>query len=126
MKRYVIGDLPKQDAQLFWEGLLKREDISHPLPDFETVYSICKGNMFLTEKALEYWCLESLGWQRVLWGRFPNIVQEESKLIRAYYRNDGLALRNKSPPLWDQEHLMMIMKELVKSNGFVIYSKLCH
>lgn len=58
---YVIGDLPKQDAKLFWEDLLKREDISHPLPDFETIYSIRKGNMFLIEKALEYWCSESLG-----------------------------------------------------------------
>ena len=84
---YVIGDLPKQDAKLFWEALLKKQDISHPLPDFETIYSVCKGNMFLIEKALDYWCSESLGQQRTHWDRFPYVEQERLGLtmgITAY------------------------------------------
>ena len=48
---YVIGDFTKTDAERFWrERLLPQCDgVSVPL-DFEHVYEVCGGNMFLMKK----------------------------------------------------------------------------
>ena len=49
---YVIGDLTKEDAERFWrERLLPQcvDGVSIPL-DFEHVYEVCGGNMFLMKR----------------------------------------------------------------------------
>ena len=43
---YVIGDLAQEEALSFWNYLLERLSWDGPLPEFETIYNLCKGNMF--------------------------------------------------------------------------------
>ena len=49
---YVIGDLAQEEALSFWNYLLERLSWDGPLPEFETIYNLCKGNMFLIQRAL--------------------------------------------------------------------------
>lgn len=85
----VIGDLDKEDARIFWKQKLKQlemdladRNIHVPQwPEFDAVYSICGGNMFLISKALNYWVLQSAT-PPIDWYKFPYVVQEFSKLIR--------------------------------------------
>jgi len=56
-RTYVIGDLARDEAQNFWHwlketkssGLISAYQCSPPWPDFNDVYTVCGGNMFLIE-----------------------------------------------------------------------------
>lgn len=124
---YVIGDLSEQEAKEYWKYLIEKFKYSHlPLPSFQTVYDICKGNMFLIERALHYWHCEHFVHQKVHWHSFPYVIQEMNKLLRAYYQGGEVALHaNKSPPLWEKDHLNTIVRKLVDSDGVVKYAELC-
>ena len=97
------------------------------MPEFETIYNLCKGNMFLIQRALFYWISEYQAQSVVDWNEFPYVMQETSKLIRAYYQPDELRLYeiNKSQPLWTKGNLVNIMSKLVVSERFVMYDELC-
>ena len=124
---YVIADLQEDEARKFWEHLLKNYDhrSSVPLPEFEEIYRMCRGNMFLMKKALHYW-LSEYNAQHIGWNGFPYVVQESAKLSRAYYRPTDLRLsESKSQPLWTKEDLINMMTKLVCADGFVFYTDLC-
>ena len=94
-------------------------------PEFETVYSICGGNMFLLSKALDYWVVESPT-PPVDWYQFPYVEQELSKLIKAEHPSHDLAMcaAGKSVPFWKTEDLYSVMRKVIKS-GAVSYQTLC-
>ena len=124
---YVIGDLAQQEALNFWNYLLERLSWDGPLPEFETIYNLCKGNMFLIQRALLYWISECQAQFVFQWNMFPYVVQETAKLTRAYYRLSDLTLyeTTKSCPLWTKENLVNIMSKLVSSEGYMMYDDLC-
>lgn len=132
---YVIGDLEKEDARVFWQQKLKRfelelanENMLVPQwPDFDTVYSICGGNMFLLGKAMKYWAIEC-STPPVDWYEFPYVDQEILKLTKASLPSDDLASYEygKSGPVWNSEDLNYVMTELINSPlGAVSYQMLC-
>jgi len=77
--------------------------------------------------ALHYWYSEYMIHKTVSWNTFPYRVQESAKLFKAYYKQSNFSLYdyNKSWPLWEKEHLINIMRKLVCSGGFLVYSDLC-
>ena len=56
--------------------------IVSPRADFEVIYAMCGGNMFLTEKDLEFWFKCYLLDQSII---FPFFIQELNKLTNAYF-----------------------------------------
>jgi len=116
---YVIGDLTKKDAEIFWrERLLP---LSHRVSisfDFEDVFKVCGGNMFL---------MKTFFWENVVRngtvqpGNFFMITQERAKLSKALFpeeTNDTL--------LWTRDQFFSIMEKLVNSKmGFLNYNDVC-
>ena len=125
---YVIGNLEKDEAQKFWEKLLNEKSVDaskHALPEFDVVYRICGGNMFLLRRALYFLLLEHCTQNNVKWLLFPHVAQERHKLIWAYYQSGKSRLHDKSEPLWNRNDLVYVMKQLVSPPGFVGYEDLC-
>ena len=105
---YVIGDLNKDEAKIFWaekvqemeRQLINQNRVVHSWPDFEIIYSVCGGNMFLIGKALDYWVTESNIKRAVNWENFPFYTQELSKLISCRVcTNARLASPSQSGPV---------------------------
>ena len=94
---YVIGDLDKLDARLFWQKKLKEllGGRNIHILEFENVYNICGGNTFLLGCALNFCLAEDF------WNKFPYITQEISKLVKACFPyNLPLYEEGKSMPAW--------------------------
>ena len=98
-----------------------------PWPDFEIIFSMCGGNMFLIEKALEFWVIEHSIKEVVNWKRFPFYTQKLSKLTNAYFL-PGLYKYEvgKAEPQWTSEAMLGVMKQLVATSQSVAsYYHLC-
>ena len=134
-KTYVIGDLPKVEANQFWkqlqqgnwEKLASVYNCSPPIPEFEEIYVVCGGNIFLMKEALAFWFTQHGVENAVHWHRFPYVVQEKAKLMKEYYLSDHILFHEKSKPRWNKHNMVHIMKSLVESqSGFALHSKLCN
>ena len=132
---YVIRDLKQDEAKLFWEEKLrrmKRQLIRHkkvvpPWPDFEIIFSMCGGNMFLIGKALDFWVIERSIKEVVDWRQFPFYTQELSKLTNAYFPS-GLYKQEvgKLKPQWTGRVMLGVMKQLIATpKGVASYYDLC-
>lgn len=116
---YVIGDLAKKDAETFWrERLLPQcNDVSIPL-DFEDVYEICGGNIFLMKKFYWDYVIRSGMTQP---RNFFMITQEKAKLTKALFSGE-----TNNRPLWTRNQFLLIMEKLVNSEtGFLNYNDIC-
>lgn len=114
----VFGDLPKKEADEFWQQLHK--NVNETIT-FGEAYKLCGGNMFLLRNLFEY---VTISGSTDLHG-FPYFKQERTKFIKAIYPS-YLGHYLKSTPQWNQEQIILVMKELVNAkSGFLIYDDLC-
>ena len=108
---FVVGNLPKDDAQIFWKESLCDSD-QNP-PSFEEAFSVCGGNILLLQQyVLEYDMMKG----NLLPEDFEPVVNERSRLMGALCETDG----------WSETILLDVMHELTESeNGFITYDNLC-
>ena len=133
---YVIGNLTKDDAKVYWEQKASQMELHFssnkivpPRADFEVIYAMCGGNMFLIEKALEFCFKCYLLDQPVNWENFPFFIQELNKLTKAYFPSSSKFHSHeigKSEPQWNGNHLLRVMEELVESPPGISYFHLCN
>ena len=116
----MLGDLTKEDAELFWNQRLLPHAEKHlenkpaTIPDFEHIYSVCGGNMHLLKQMFWEQCI-SRG--ALLPEHFYMVTQEKAKLSRALFA-DNMLQKNK---------LLTIFEELVQSEErFLNYYDICH
>ena len=132
---YVIGDLNKDEAKIFWtekvqemeKQLITHNQVVPPWPDFEIIHSMCGGNMFLIGKALDYWVTESSINRAVDWEDFPFYTQELSKLTKAYFLSSLHKYEvGKSKPKWTGSVMLEVMKQLISAPQSILsYYDLC-
>jgi hypothetical protein len=128
---YVIGDLPRDEAERFWkERVITQLDFIRPElppPNFTDAYSVCGGNMFLLEKYFGQYVQKIDG--KFHKEDFFLLGAERSKLINALFKNGNGSPSSHTEngnPIWTREQLILVMKELVNSDsGFLIYEDLC-
>ena len=118
---YVIGDLDKSSADIFWKEKLCAVEHQN-LPDFEEVYKICGGNMFLLKKM----CSEHVINNGATHPQdFFMIAQEKAKLTKALFVPDMQNHFNYKA-LWSRDQLIEVMETMVKAEErFLKYDELC-
>lgn len=148
---YVIGDLPKAEAERFWQERIikqlewRREDL--PPPDFQDAYGVCGGNMFFLENYhSEYIEMRGemapenfsfIGAEKTqLRNALSRSADEKSNLLTALYSNlmdriyetngKSISHPDRLDSIWTQVQLVTVMKKLTGSkSGFLIYDDLC-
>ena len=128
---YVVGDLAKPDAQLFWDKhvitQLNSIDSKLPAPKFDDAYSVCGGNMFLLKKYFnQYVQKEGKNFEK---NDFFLVGSERAKLTNALFKNGNGSSSSHSgngKPIWTRDQFITVMEKLVASEGgFLIYEDLC-
>jgi len=127
---YVIGNLPKDEAERFWNERVVNQMNSIrpqlPPPNFSDAYTVCGGNMFQLEKYFDQYVQQN---GQMLSEDFSLIRAERSKLVNALFRNGNGSISShteKSHPVWTRDQFITMMKKLVDSeSGFLVYEDLC-
>jgi AAA+ ATPase superfamily predicted ATPase len=128
---YVIGDLAKSEARLFWDKhvitQLNSIDPKLTAPNFEDAYSVCGGNMYLLKKYFnQYIQKEGKNFEK---DDFFLIGIERAKLTNALFKNGNGSVSSHTEngkPIWTREQFITVMKKLVNAEGgFLIYEDLC-
>ena len=118
---YVIGDLDKSSAEIFWKEKLCAVEHQN-LPDFEEVYKICGGNMFLLKKMYSEHVINNGATHPQ---DFFMIAQEKVKLTKALFVPDMQNHFNYKA-LWSRDQLIEVMETMVKAEErFLKYDELC-
>ena len=117
---YVLGDLTEEEAGIFWnEKLLPQANNSAALPNFESVYNVCGGNMHLLKRM--FWEQQILG--TVHPQSFFMVTQEKAKLSKALFADE-------MP--WNQDQLSLFsfdviqQRHLLKQVSFLFLHCLYH
>ena len=102
-----------------YEDLLKRVD--RPPPEFDDVFSVCGGSMFL----MNLYCIEYCvgGMMNDDPTNFSMVLQKERKLERALTPNR--TFEEYDPPQWNKDVLVKMMKMMAASVGIIEYSEMC-
>ena len=129
---HVIGHLDREEAEIYWkESIVKKnEDLLmyiNPLPEFDKVFEICGGSMYLMDKFFDEYCQEpSSGLIYKDLTNFHVVVQEERKLLTALSPDQIRSLEEAEDPKWTQGKLIELMKDLTAtSTGVLDYSDMC-
>ena len=117
---YSIGHLSQADAKRFWHERIVPSAESDL--QFEDVYKIAGGNMFLMRRMfLDY----------VLGGIHPKesffLQHAKTQLIKALCpSNPFIKDPLKSKPMWTKEQIVTIMRKLTSAEGgYLYYAKVC-
>lgn len=117
----VIGDLTKEDAEVYWRERLLHHAPGVPFsPDFKTVYRVCGGNIYLLKKFFHE-CILKEGRLKLYPEEFSRVVEAKAKLSRAINRG-----RPDDTRIWNNEQFFAIIKKLTDSKGaFLYYDHIC-
>ena len=91
---YVVGHLDREEAEIYWtENILKkREDHLvniNPLPEFDKVFEVCGGSMYLMDKFFDQYYQEPT--DGLIYKdptNFHAVIQEKRRILTALYAPD--------------------------------------
>lgn len=94
------------------------------LPNFEKVFAVCGGSMFLMDHFCEQYYLEEDSGMIKDLTTFSMVLQQQSKLTRAL-TPEKTFLENESPK-WNKQQWIEVMKKIVHADlGILDYNSLC-
>ena len=130
---YVVGHLDREEAEIYWtENILKkREDrlvYINPLPEFDKVFEVCGGSMYLMDKFFDQYCQEPT--DGLIYKdptNFHAVIQEKRRILTALYAPDEVnSLEEVEQPKWTGQELIELMEDFTAtSTGVLDYNDVC-
>ena len=97
-----------------------------PLPEFDKVFEVCRGSMYLMDMFFHEYCQKPTnGLINKEPTNFHIVMQEERRILTALSPDEDKSLEEVEHPKWTQEKLVDLMKYLTTRTGVLDYSYAC-